>query len=113
MPLTNETILAYSFLQPMYDDGYYPDAVVDRVKAVLVDLCQQIEETRPADDDALLALTHQATERINDLQDDFYAAGSEIETVAREAICEDFAIVVEAYGFGHLEDDDITAPRDW
>ena len=112
-PLSNEKILGHQFLGGMYGDGYFPDHLVDRVKDVLLDLCSEIEARKPATDDALLELTHRATERINELQEAFEDAGSEIETVAREVIAEDFDFIVKAYGFSELDIEDVIAPRDW
>ncbi|WP_267466141.1 DUF5713 family protein [Nocardia puris] len=54
-----------------------------------------------------------AAEEFNDLQDDFAAAGSEIETVAREAIAEEFWFVADAYGFADADIEELIAPRDW
>ena len=51
-----------------------------------MELCQQIEQQRPASLEELYELTHAATERFNDLQQEFDEQGSEIETAARECI---------------------------
>ncbi|WUT26394.1 DUF5713 family protein [Streptomyces sp. NBC_00691] len=40
-------------------------------------------------------------------------AGSEIETVAREAIAEDFWRVASAYGFADADAEELIATRDW
>ncbi len=112
MPITNPTLAAHPFLAGLVDDGYYPDVVVDKARAVLVRLCEQIEATRPTTDAEMLALTHTATEVFNDLQDEFYEHDRELETVARECIAEDFATIVGAYGF-ILDIEEVIAPRDW
>ena len=65
---------------------------------------------RPA---ALYALTEVATEEFNALQADFEAADSDIETVAREEIAEDFWFVANAYGFGDADVERLIAVRDW
>lgn len=39
--------------------------------------------------------------------------GSEIETVAREAIAEDFWRVASAYGFADADAEELIATRDW
>ncbi len=72
-----------------------------------------IEQNSPADLDALYLLTHQATERFSDLDEELAAAGSEIETTAREIIAEDFAVIAEAYGFTDADIEELIAPRDW
>jgi hypothetical protein len=97
----------------MYSDGYFPDHVVDKGKAILLGLCEQIEAERPGDLGALYALTGAATEEFNALADEFDAAGSEIETVAREVIAGDFRFIALAYGFADAEVEELIAARDW
>jgi hypothetical protein len=113
MPVSNEQITEHAFLRGLYRDAYYPDHVVDLGKAVLLRLCERIETERPADLPALYALTEVATEEFNALQDDFEAADSEIETVAREEIAEDFWFVAKAYGFADADVEELIAVRDW
>ncbi len=113
LDLNNEEMRTHKFLVGMYRDGYFPDFLVDRVKAILVRLCWQIECECPATDDALLKLTHAATEQINELHEDFEENDSELETVAREEMAEDFAEIAAAYGFGHIDIEELIAPRDW
>ncbi len=38
---------------------------------------------------------------------------SEIETVAREVIAADFRYIAQAYGFGHVDSEDLIATRNW
>lgn len=64
-------------------------------------------------DRALYALTEAATEEFNLLEGEFVAAGSEIETVAREWICDEFRFVASAYGFTYADAEELTAGRDW
>ncbi|MET7571459.1 DUF5713 family protein [Streptomyces sp. NPDC005492] len=113
MPVSNEKITEHAFLRGLYRSDYYPDRVVDLGKAVLLRLCGRIETERPADLAALYALTEVSTEEFNALQDDFEAAGSEIETVAREEIAEDFWFVANAYGFADADVEKLIAVRDW
>jgi hypothetical protein len=103
----------HAFLRQMYADSYFPDHVVDRGAAILVRLCERIEAERPSDLAALYALTHAATEEFNALQAEFEAAGSEIETVAREVIADDFWRVAAAYGFTDADVEELIATRDW
>ncbi|MGI5170324.1 DUF5713 family protein [Spirillospora sp. CA-253888] len=113
MPLTNQRTADHAFLKGMYEDGYYPDQVVDKAKAILLRLCARIEAESPADLAALYVLTHAATEEFNELEDDFCAAGSEIETIARELIGEDFWFIAAAYGFPDADHEELIATRDW
>ncbi|GII01897.1 DUF5713 family protein [Planobispora takensis] len=113
MPLTNQQVLGHVFLKEMYGDGYFPDHVVDKGGAILLRLCERIEAERPSDLAALYALTKPATEEFNDLQEEFEAAGSMIDTVGREIICDHFWFVAQAYGFTDADAEELVAARDW
>ncbi|MEU4269317.1 DUF5713 family protein [Streptomyces sp. NPDC026092] len=113
MRITNEQVTGYAFLKALYEDGYYPDHVVDKGRAILLRLCGRIEAERPADLTALYALTEVATEEFNALEADFDEAGSEIETVAREEIAENFWFVATAYGFADADVEELIAAREW
>ncbi|MGW4150933.1 DUF5713 family protein [Streptomyces albogriseolus] len=113
MPITNQQVSGHMFLRQMYTDSYFPDHVVDRGRAILLRLCERIEAEQPSDLEALYALSQAATEEFNSLEAEFEAAGSEIETVAREAIAEDFWFVASAYGFTDAHVEELIATRDW
>ncbi|MER5602950.1 DUF5713 family protein [Streptomyces sp. NPDC002265] len=113
MPIDNQQVTAHPFLRGLYGDDYYPDHVVDLGRAILLRLCERIEAERPADLDALYVLTQAATEEFNDLQTAFEEADSDIETVAREVIAEDFWFVARAYGFPDADVEELIGTRDW
>lgn len=112
LPFQNPTLRAHTFLRDMVSDPYYPPALVAELRDVLHALCVQIEATSDLDLDGLYVLTHAATEQINGLQERFEDAGSEIETMARESIGEDFWVIAQAYGFDG-DSEELIAPRDW
>ncbi|MFG2630917.1 DUF5713 family protein [Streptomyces sp. NPDC048473] len=113
MPITNQQVTGHAFLRPMYEDSYFPDYVVDQGRAILLRLCERIEAEQPPNLEALYALTQAATEEFNLLEAEFEAAGSEIETVAREWIAEEFWLVASAYGFTDADAEELIAGRDW
>lgn len=113
MTLQNPAIQKHIFLGDMYQDPYYPDACVDQVKAVLLAFCQAIETEQPKDLAALYALSAVATLAINDLMDVFDEAGSDLETVARECMAEDFASIADCYGFTDADIETLIEERDW
>ncbi|GAA0394671.1 hypothetical protein Acor_64270 [Acrocarpospora corrugata] len=113
MSVANQQVADYAFLKGMYADAYYPDHVVDLGKAILLRLCERIEAERPADLAALYVLTEAATEEFNALDEVFVAAGSEMETVAREVIAEDFWFVASAYGFAEADIEELVSAREW
>ncbi len=112
MPVTSK-VAEHPFLKDMYGDDYFPDHLVDKGRAILLRLCDRVEAERPADLAALYVLTHAATEEFNALDEEFNAAGSGIETVAREWIAEEFWFVASAYGFDDADIEELIAPRDW
>lgn len=113
MAVTNRRVAEHEFLRVLVVDQYYPDHIVDQGKAILRQLCERIEAEEPADLDALYQLTEVATEEFNQLENAFEQAGSEIDTVAREAIAEDFEFVAAAYGFPDADGEELIAARDW
>lgn len=113
MSITNQQVAGHAFLQQMYDDSYFPDHVVDRGKAILLRLCERVEVEQPSDLETLYALTQAATEEFNLLDREFVAAGSGIETVAREWICDEFCFIASAYGFMDADAEELTSGRDW
>ncbi|MCO4699623.1 hypothetical protein LRR80_05719 [Streptomyces sp. RO-S4] len=113
MSITNQQVAGHTFLRSMHDDPFFPDHLVDEGKAVLRGLCVRIEAEQPSDLDSLYRLTQAATEEFNLLDERFGAAGSGIETVAREWICEEFWFVASAYGFADADVEVLTANRDW
>ncbi|MFJ9517246.1 DUF5713 family protein [Kitasatospora sp. NPDC101801] len=113
MTITNRQVSEHPFLRALYADDYYPDHVLDLGKAILLRLCERIEAERPADLPALYLLTEVATEEFNALEAAFEEADSEIETVAREEIAEDFWFVATAYGFADADVEELIAARDW
>ncbi|MEV7726484.1 DUF5713 family protein [Streptomyces sp. NPDC087917] len=113
MPITNQQVAGREFLRPLFADDYFPDRVLDKGRAILVRLCERIEAERPSDLAALYALTQSATGEFNLLETEFEAAGSGIETVAREEIAEDFWFVAKAYGFADADVEELIATRDW
>ncbi|WP_330335319.1 DUF5713 family protein [Streptomyces sp. NBC_00536] len=113
MEITNQQVTEHAFLRPMYADAYFPDHVVDQGREILLRLCQRIEAAQPSDLEALYVLTQAAAEEFNLLQAEFEAAGSEIETVAREWIAEEFWFVASAYRFAAADVEELISGRDW
>ncbi len=58
-------------------------------------------------------MTQAAAEEFNALEAEFDAAGSEIETVAREEIGGDFWFISQADGFEDADAEKLIATREW
>lgn len=113
MRTNNLKIDQTKLLQGMYRDGYFPNDLVDKVRDVILQASSEIESEKPATEEELYAITCRATEKINDLQEEFYENESEIETVARDDIAETFGYVAQTYGFPHADLEELVATRDW
>jgi Mor family transcriptional regulator len=113
MMIANDKVRNRAMLADMYSDDYFPKFLVDKIKVILLELCEQIESEQPQNDGLLLKLTHAATELINGLAGEFEENDSELETVAREAMGAEFEFIVRSYGFTDVDIEDVIAPRDW
>jgi hypothetical protein len=111
--LMNEKVKNYSFLDEMYQDGYFPNNCVDMGKEILIDLCFQIENEKPKTLEELYKLTHTATEKFNDLEEVFYENDSEIETAARDCIGTNFLYIANSYHFTEADNEELIATREW
>lgn len=110
--LNNSTIKEYDFLDCMYQDSYFPTFLVDKCRNILLELCREIENKKPANLEELYKLTHLSTDRLNDLQDEFFDNGSELETGAAECLAMDFDFIANAYGY-NADIEELIATRDW
>lgn len=111
--IQNEKIKQYPFLREMYSDGYFPNFLVDKCENILLELSAQIETQKPQSLEELYELTHAATDRFNDMENEFHENNSEIETGARECIGEDFMFIAYAYGFEDADIEELIATREW
>ncbi len=110
--LNNPKIKAHSFLDCMYQDAYFPSFLVDKCRYILLELCQNIESSKPATLEKLYELTHAATDKLNDLEDEFLENDSEIETGARDCLAVNFEFIATSYGFD-ADIEELVATRDW
>jgi hypothetical protein len=112
MSIANAQLKNHRFLSEMQEDDYFPLALVEKGRQILVGLCEDIESQPPQTLQALYALTHAATDAFNLLAEEFEEHGSEIETAARENIGADFAYIAKAYGFD-ADVEELIATREW
>lgn len=75
----------YALLEEMYQDEYYPNFLVDKIKA-LIDQVVLYLESGETDTEKIQQKLDKMTIGINDLQEEFDENDSEIETVARDCI---------------------------
>lgn len=101
----------FAYLSDMYNDGYYPDFLVDKVKAEIQRVASFLEDGNHTTEQ-IQEQFDAMTIAINDLQDEFEENDSEIETGAREDIGD---TVQRLINFFELDIDCETAirMRDW
>lgn len=112
MSIINAQLKNYQFLSEMQEDDYFPPALVEKGRQILVKLCEAIESQPPQTMKELYAITHAATDAFNLLADEFEENGSEIETAARENIGANFSYIAKAYCFD-ADVEELMATREW
>ncbi len=101
----------YKLLDEMYQDEYYPDFLVDKVKGELQKVIDLLE-TGETNTEVIQEKLDEAVCAINDLQEEFDENGSEIETVARDCIGETVGYVLEWFGIP-IDAEEAIRERDW
>ncbi|AZS50387.1 hypothetical protein DM558_06180 [Entomomonas moraniae] len=101
----------FVYLKDMMDDAYYPPHLVEKLKNLLVELVHFLEPENKTNDE-IQVKCDEVTEAINSLQDEFWENGSEIETVARESICETIFCILKYFDID-IDSEEATRQRDW
>lgn len=99
------------FLVDMYQDDYYPNFLVDKIKALLKEAEDKIKLEKD-DLDAVQLAFDDAVDQINELHDEFDAHGSEIETVARDSIAVTVDDLLTHYNLS-MDLEEVLRNRDW
>lgn len=101
----------YKLLDEMYQDEYYPDSLVDKVKDELQKVVDLLESGE-TDTEMVQETLDEAVCGINDHQEEFDENDSEIETVARECIAESVAYILEWFNIS-IDTKEAIRERDW
>lgn len=101
----------YVLLDEMYQDEYYPDFLVDKVKDELQKVIDLLESGE-TDTEVIQKKLDEMTCAINDLQEEFDENDSEIETVARDCIGETVGYVLEWFDIP-IDMEEAIRERDW
>lgn len=101
----------YKLLDEMYQDEYYPDFLVDKVKNKLQKVIDLLESGE-TDTEAVQEKLDEAVCGINDLQEEFDENGSEIETVARDCIGVTVAYILQLFNIP-IDTEEAIRERDW
>ena len=99
------------YLADMYNDDYFPNFLVNKVKAYIVDVVQYLESGERNIDD-IQEKFDVMTEHINCLHEEFEENDSEIETGARESIGETVRHILKHFNIA-IDVEEAIRNRDW
>ena len=101
----------YQPLYEMYDDEYFPNFLVDKIKAE-IDKVEAVLAGGEKDTAIIQQYFDTMTRAINDLEAEFDANDSEIETVARESIGEAVDYLLQKYRIA-IDLEEALREREW
>lgn len=101
----------YKLLEEMYNDKYFPDFLVDKIKALVRDVIEFLE-TGERDLKKIQKEFDKMTLAINDLEEEFEDNDSELETVARDSIGTTVDYILKWFDI-NIDVEDAIGERDW
>lgn len=101
----------FPFLNDMYSDEYFPRALVDKLADVIKEVASYLE-AGPHSHEEVQAKLDRMTEKINELEKEFDENESELETVARESICETVEALLGFFGID-IDVEEAVRKREW
>ncbi len=102
---------SYQLLSSMYRDGYFPDFLVDKVRALIENVVGFLENGA-RDLVKIQNKFDEMTVAINALEEEFEANDSELETVARDSIGETVAYILKWFDID-IDVEEAIRERDW
>lgn len=101
----------YKLLEEMYSDDYFPDFLVDKIKALIQGVIGFLE-TGERDLEKIQVQFDKMTIAINDLEEEFEDNDSELETVARDSIGTTVDYILRWFDID-IDVEDAIGERDW
>lgn len=101
----------YNLLEDMYRDSYFPDFLVDKIKALIQPVIDYLANGEK-NIEMIQGKLDEMTLAINDLQEEFEENDSEIETAARDSIGETIEYILQWFEID-IDVEDAIAERDW
>lgn len=101
----------YKLLSDMVESDYYPQESVEKIILEIEDFITYLE-TGITDVNEIQKRLDQLTDFINDMQNEFFENGSEIETVARDSIGETIGYILNYFTID-IDIETAIRNRDW
>jgi hypothetical protein len=99
------------YLVDMYNDPYFPNFLVDKVKARMIEVVQYLESGEHSINDIQIKFD-EMTEGINNMQEEFEENDIEIETGARESIGQTIDDIIKHFNI-KIDCETALRNRDW
>lgn len=101
----------YVLLEELYEDTYYPDFLVDRIKTYLLDFINYLE-TEPKILKEIEDKIYELVLNVQNLQYDFLDNHSELDTLARECLTRDLEYIIKWFKLP-INIEAVLAEREW
>ncbi len=101
----------YVLLEEMYEDDYFPNFLVDKIKSLIEQVIAYLESGE-TDIEKIQQRLDEMTLGINDLEEEFEENDSELETAARESIGETVEYILEWFGID-IDIETAIGEREW
>jgi hypothetical protein len=109
--MTKKLPTDFEYLKEMYEDDYFPNFLVDKIRDLIKSTVSFIEEGNLSKDEIQLSFD-KMTLGINELSDEFEENESEIETGARESIGETVDNILSYFSID-IDVEEAIREREW
>ncbi|MFU8926455.1 DUF5713 family protein [Acinetobacter puyangensis] len=98
-------------LLPMYEDDYYADDLVEKIKTVLIDFSLHVQKTTKPED--IYSFANEAVQKINRLKPLFEERECAIDDIAADYIAEAMLMIVQDSGYFDFDIQELMAYKEF
>ncbi|KCX36220.1 hypothetical protein J577_2607 [Acinetobacter sp. 263903-1] len=99
-------------LTPMFEDEYYPDELVSRIKQLLLQFSEKITASSLSHTD-IYSSAQEIIVQINKMKPKFEQMDSSLDDAAADYIAEAMMMVVQEAGYLDIDMEELVANREW
>ncbi|EET83345.1 DUF5713 family protein [Acinetobacter radioresistens] len=99
-------------LTPMFEDEYYPDELVSRIKQLLLQFSEKITASSLSQTD-IYSSAQEIIVQINKMKPKFEQMDSSLDDAAADYIAEAMMMVVQEAGYLDIDMEELVANREW
>lgn len=101
----------YMLLEQLYEDSFYPDFLVDKLKYLLEDFINYLE-TNPQNQAEIEDKIYELIMNVNNFQYEFLDNDSEFDNLARECFVRDLEYILHWFHLS-IDVEKVRATREW